>query len=316
MPSVELLELTGCAFRAMGTDVEVMVLDGCDEDLHWARSEVERCEDLWSRFRPDSELERINGRSGEWTTVSELTLDLVEAAAGARASSRGSFDPLLGADLAGAGYDRPFDDVDRTGAGLPSGALAAHRSSDGGLEIDRSGAAVRIPVGTRIDLGGIAKGWTADLLVAGLLERGAPGACANLGGDVAVGGRAPHADGWSIEVEHQAAAPGPVLAAVLHRGGIATSTTLRRSWRSPDGEARHHLLDPRTGRSCAGPVVEATVVAASGADAEVLATVAVVDPDRLAALLESSGAGALVTMGDGTTTALGDTSALRPVGAP
>ncbi|MGK2949866.1 MAG: FAD:protein FMN transferase [Acidimicrobiales bacterium] len=313
MSSVEVLDLAGCSFRAMGTDVEVLVLEGCDGDLHWARAEVERFEDLWSRFRPGSELERINAQPGRWASASSDTLELLEAAAAARRRTAGAFDPLLGDALARAGYDRSFEAVDRRRAGLASAALGARRSTGAelDLDVDRPGGAARIPVGTRLDLGGIAKGWTADRLVAGLLERGAHGACVNLGGDVAVGGRAPHPDGWSIEVGHQSAAPGPTRVAVLYHGGVATSTTLRRAWHGPEGDARHHLLDPRTGRSCAGSLVEATVVADSAAEAEVLTKVAFADPSRLGRLLESGGAGAVLTTGDGTTTEVGDLRHLR-----
>ena len=57
---VEVLDLAQCGFRAMGTDVEVLVLDGEDADLHWAHAEVDRLEALWSRFRDDSEVTRLN----------------------------------------------------------------------------------------------------------------------------------------------------------------------------------------------------------------------------------------------------------------
>lgn len=315
MPSVEVLDLAGCSFRAMGTDVEVLVLEGDDEDLHWARAQIERAEARWSRFRPSSELEQVNAQPGRWTSVSSDTLDLLEVAIAAGPQTAGAFDPLVGGDLVRAGYDRSFDAVDRRGAGVPTAALGGHRPPEVHLplEVDRSTASARIPVGTRLDLGGIAKGWTADLLVGGLLARGAQGACVNLGGDVAVGGRAPHPDGWSIEIEHEAAAPGRTRAAVLHQGGVATSTTLRRTWRGPDGDVRHHLLDPRTRRSCEGALVEATVVARSAAEAEVLAKVAFADPAGFVARLQASGAGAVLTTGAGATTEVGDVRHLRRV---
>ena len=56
----------------------------------------------------------------------------------------------------------------------------------------------------------------------------------------------------------------------LHDGAVATSTTLRRRW-EVDGEARHHLIDPGTGRPSDTDLTLATVVAGQAWVAEVLA---------------------------------------------
>ena len=92
-------------------------------------------------------------------------------------------------------------------------------------------------------------------------------------------GEAPDPAGWVVEVERTDASVPPGLLA-LHTGGLATSTTQRRTWSGPHGDRRHHLLDPRTGTSCVGTLAEVTVVASSAAAAEVLTKVAFVAPDR------------------------------------
>ena len=51
-------------------------------------------------------------------------------------------------------------------------------------------------------------------------------------------------------------------------GSCATSSTVRRHWLQ-DGEVRHHLIDPRTGRPAAGGLRSVTVVADSTVTAEV-----------------------------------------------
>ena len=52
--------------------------------------------------------------------------------------------------------------------------------------------------------------------------------------------------------------------------GAATSGTEGRRW----GPELHHLIDPRTGRPAVTDLVEVSVLAATGADAEVLAKTA------------------------------------------
>jgi thiamine biosynthesis lipoprotein len=58
--------------------------------------------------------------------------------------------------------------------------------------------------------------------------------------------------------------------------GIATSGTSVHRWRLADGHETHHLIDPRTGRSAETDVVQATVVAPSAREAEMLAKTAVI----------------------------------------
>lgn len=300
--AVEVLDLASCEFHAMGTDVHVLVLEGIDDDLQWACDEIERLEALWSRFRGDSEVVRVNEAAGHWVPVSMDTIQLVLAAHHAWAATGGAFDPLLGNDLAALGYDRDFAAMDPSAAGSRSRApLWDQPDHAENLAVDVGAGAVRVGGRAALDLGGIAKGWTADRVVRGLLGRGAAGACVNLGGDLAVLGRPPHPSGWVVEVSHQAATT-PSEPIVLRSGGIATSTTLHRAWLGPDGDHRHHLLDPRSGRPCRVDTVEVTVVADTAADAEVLTKVAFAAPARFAQAIEAAGAAALVTTDDGSTT--------------
>ena len=304
-----MLDLASCAFRAMGTDVNVLVLDGEDADLQWAHGEIERLEALWSRFQEQSEVSRLNRGAGCWVDVAPETVDLLGAALEAWEATDGAFDPVLGAELVALGYDRTFDQIDRTSAGSMHPPAPVPRRPDD-LEVDASRARARVAVRRALDLGGLAKGWTADHIVAGLRARGAAGACANLGGDLAVAGRAPRDAGWYASVDHDAARVPPGMLAV-RQGGVATSTRLRRRWRGPGGDDRHHLLDPQ-GRPCTGPVVEVTAVAGLAARAEVLTKLAFVAPDRIRGALRD-GEAALLTATDGATAAVGALHLVQPI---
>lgn len=306
-PIVEVLDLVECRFGAMGTDVHLLVLDGDDDDLHWAHGEVDRLEAMWSRFLPGSDVARVNAAVGQWVEVSPETVALVGAALDAWHATAGAFDPLLGLAMEAAGYDRSFDLVHRSAAGAARLLSPPARRADD-LQVDPAWARVRVAPGRGLDLGGIAKGWTADQLVGQLVERGAAGACANLGGDLAGAGRSPHPDGWHVAVEHDAAAA-PTRTIALRDGGVATSTRQRRQWRGPLGDRRHHLLDPRRAAPCASPVVEATAVAGSAARAEVLTKVAFVAPERVDSLLAADEV-VLLTSADGGSSLAGDPSRL------
>jgi thiamine biosynthesis lipoprotein len=77
-------------------------------------------------------------------------------------------------------------------------------------------------------------------------------------------------------------------------GGVATSTTLRRSWRV-DGEKRHHLIDPVTGAPSTSDLTAATVIAGEAWQAEVLAKAVLLRGSQHPFdLIEGSGAVALI----------------------
>lgn len=138
--------------------------------------------------------------------------------------------------------------------------------------MDERGSRVTLPVGVGFDPGGVGKGYAADLVVERLLAEGAAGACANVGGDLRVGGEGPSDGSWTIGIEHPLR-PDSVQLVGLGAGAVATSARTRWVW-GPQDDQRHHLIDPATDRPAASGVLSATVIAAEGWQAEVLAKAA------------------------------------------
>jgi thiamine biosynthesis lipoprotein len=242
-------------FNAMGTDVEVL-LDAPDTPdsaaaLDRVEDDFERLEQAFSRFRPDSELSRLN-TAGRLEAASPDLARVLELAVEAREATGGLFDPTVHDALSAAGYDRTFADV------APDGPAAAAAARCGG-EIAIDGLAIELEQGTRVDLGGIGKGYAVDR-ACDLLALAGP-CLVNAGGDLAVRGGA-----WPVGVTDG-------LTLELSRGAIATSGRDRRRWRRGDKEL-HHLIDPATGRPAESELVRVTVVAGSAVEAEVLAKAA------------------------------------------
>ena len=242
------------SFRAMGTEMELLLDADSNAPLAGAEEELRRLESLLSRFLPGSELSRLNA-AGSLDVGPEL-LELAELALAARERTDGRFDPTVHDALVAAGYDRPFDLLDP--ASRPVDTPRARCA--GAVTVDRHAGRIALEPGYRLDLGGIAKGWAADRVVAFLAESGP--ALVNAGGDVSAAGAA-----WPVGVE----TPAGTLTLELEAGGIATSGRDRRVWQR-DGEERHHLIDPVTGEPATSDVLTVTVAATSAAEAEVLAT--------------------------------------------
>ncbi|MGN6695379.1 MAG: FAD:protein FMN transferase, partial [Aquihabitans sp.] len=148
------------------------------------------------------------------------------------------------------------------------------RLGAGAIEIDHAASAVRLPEGVGFDPGGIGKGLAADLVAARIDGEGAAGVLINLGGDLRAIGFGPDGDDWTVDLD-PAATGHPHARVVLDHGAVATSTVLRRRW-TIAGAERHHVIDPRAGTSAASDVVAASVIAARGWQAEVLAKAAIV----------------------------------------
>lgn len=260
-------------FQAMGTDVELLLDAPAGERatraLERAREEFERLEQLLSRFRADSELSRLN-RDGRIEGASHDLARVVELALEAREATGGLFDPTVHDAVVAAGYDRPF-------ASLPLDAAAAgwyDVRCGGAVRVD--GLTIELTPGTRLDLGGIGKGYAVDR-AAELLAVAGP-CLVNAGGDLAVRGGA-----WPVGVCEG-------LTLELTRGAIATSGRDRRRWRR-SGVEMHHLIDPSTGRPAEGGLVRVTVVAGSAVEAEVLAKAAFLgaEPDVPRVLVGADG---------------------------
>jgi thiamine biosynthesis lipoprotein len=302
--------------RAMGTDVEVLAL-GADADAMaalraLAADALEVLEARWSRFRPTSELCRVNDAAGAPVVVSDSTYALIARAVAAWRDTGGRYDPTVLAALEAAGYDRDFDAVARTGDDLPPSGVDVPGCGD--VELDDHVRAVQLPPGVTLDLGGIGKGAAADEVSAELLDAGiggVTGVLVNLGGDLRARGEAPAPHGWVVAVDDPLGTGRTGLLA-LAEGAIATSTRLRRTW-SRGERALHHLIDPRTGAPAASGLVSVTVVAGESWRAEVLAKAAfVAGADAGARLIGDAGATGLLVTDAGAVVELDGLGRFRP----
>ncbi len=250
-------------FRSMGTDVTV---HGPDHGAFDAASSVLRrrflAEDRrFSRFRGDSELTSVNQRAGRWTSVSDGFAEVLAAALAAARTTDGIFDPTVHDALVAAGYDRDFDEI------LAGARGALHPSAPCGRwrEIRSRPGAVFLPTGVHLDLGGIAKGWCVDRAADDAIAAGLPWVLVNAGGDLRVAGDAP-----ALEVAIEDPGPGneELLRSHIRSGALATSSVCARAW----GIDAHHVIDPFTGAPARTEVIQASVWAATCAEAEVGAT--------------------------------------------
>jgi FAD:protein FMN transferase len=277
-------------FAAMGTTVSVVTeaeATGAGDAVERLFAEWEQC---LSRFRPDSDLSRLNARAGKPATVRPLLFDVLSAALRAARATAGLYDPTLLRTLERLGYDRSFELLAQGASETPTGtshALGGWR----GIELDPRTRTVTLPAGVGVELGGIAKGMAVDAAIERLRSLGARAAMVSAGGDLRVHGLPEGMASWPIAVDGGA---GPLTVALTH-GALATSGIAKRRWRQGTAE-RHHLLDPRDGKPSRSGLWSVTVAAATCGQAEVGAKTAfILGPRAGIEFLERKGlAGLLV----------------------
>jgi thiamine biosynthesis lipoprotein len=224
------------------------------------------------RFRPGSDLSRLNAAGGRPVLVSALFRRTLAEALRVAEATEGRVDPTVGTALIGLGYDRDFGELPADGpAPDPRPAAGWHT-----VTVDTSRGTVRIPPGERLDLGAVAKAFAADRAAARAAEAAGCGVLVSLGGDIAAAGPAP-GDGWHVGVsdDHRVAPDTAGQRVAISSGGLATSSVTVRRWRR-GGAWMHHILDPADGRPVRSCWRTASVAAASCVDANGASTAALV----------------------------------------
>lgn len=301
------------AFHAMGTTVSLFApTDALSAARRMTCALFDEWERALSRFRPESELSRLNASAGLPVAISPLLLTTLLKALDAARATRGVFDPTILQRMIEIGYDRDFVALP---ARLPA-APAGRRGRTGAwreIEVDEERRMVRLPAGVGLDFGGIAKGLAVDAALDQLVENGITPALVNAGGDLAAHGLPPDLPSWPI------IAPGRDERWVigLERGALATSGLERRHWMQGD-QSRHHLIDPATGDPSASGLWSVTAVAGACAQAEVAAkTALILGAKRGARFIETARLGALLVERSGAWSAVGawPSAGMRPLAA-
>jgi thiamine biosynthesis lipoprotein len=260
-------------FRAMNTDI-VLAAEGAPERLEAGftstRRFIKMSEARFTRFSPDSELSRLNAASGTLFQASAELFDVVDQALFYARQTGGIFDPTILAALEASGYDRSMDEIRLRGAGPRRNAPAGlHSWQD--IRCDARQRFIFLPPGTRIDLGGIAKGWIAER-AAQVLAGFTPACVVNAGGDMFAIGTPTGDPAWQVAVDDPRNEQNIVALLRVGPGAVATSSITKRRWLQGD-RWQHHLIDPRRRVPAQTDWLSVTVIAASATEAEVYAKV-------------------------------------------
>jgi thiamine biosynthesis lipoprotein len=296
-------------FPALGTFASLLVTDRRSMELAFGllAGELLAMDMACSRFRPDSELWRVNHARGHPVAISPLLTQALATALTAARITDGDVDPTCGQSLVRLGYDCDFAQARRDTAGLatPPAPAAGWRT----VELDEERRTVRMPETVMLDLGATAKALAADRAAARISAAVGCGVLVNLGGDIRVAGEPP-TGGWRVgildDLVYAASSvhAEPSQAVVIRDGGLATSSTLAREWQR-GGARLHHIIVPVTGLPVDSCWQTVSVAAATCVDANTASTAAILRGEAAAQWLDGLHLPARLVGRDGTTVIVG-----------
>jgi len=261
--------ITGCQNNQLYTDSRVMlgtILEVKSPDKRAADivfNEINRIENLLSKYKPGSEVYRLNQRGK--LKVSPETFYIIKKSKELSTTTDRAFDitvaPLV--DLWGFSdkkYRVPSDQEIKKALKLVGSDKIILHEQDNVIEFS-------LP-GMKIDLGGIAKGYALDCAVKRLKENNIASCLIAAGQVYALGDKL--GSPWKIAIKNPR---GSVFSGYLEikNESVATSGDYEQYFEA-DNIRYSHIMDPRSGYPADSGISSVTVVAPDGLTADALST--------------------------------------------
>ncbi|MFA4991284.1 MAG: FAD:protein FMN transferase [Candidatus Omnitrophota bacterium] len=228
-----------------------------------AFAEMERIEKVFSKFDENSEVSKINksaGKTGVRTT--HEALELIQRAVYYSRLSDGAFDITIAPLMEAWGFVNKSNSIPDRRTLVRALQAVGYKN----ISVDYNHASIRfLNPGTRIDLGGMAKGYAVDRARETLISRGVKSGLVNLGGNMFGFGKS-----WDIGVRDPRDSVKIIYKFNLKDKALSTSGDYNRFFMM-DGKRYSHIIDPKTGRPSQG-LISVTIMADSAEEADAFST--------------------------------------------
>ena len=231
-----------------------------------AKSEIERLDQLWSAVDKNSEIYQLNQKKK--MKISDETLELIEFAKKKSKESNDAFDISI------------YPIVELWGFPTQNFRVPSQEALDqllpltdaGNISYDKATKKISFGAeGMKIDLGGIAKGYTSSRIMDIYKDNGITSGLVNLGGNVQALGTKTDGTKWKIAVQSPDDTEDYLGILSLQDKAVITSGGYERYFEQ-DGVTYHHIIDPKTGYPAESGLVSVTIVSKDGTLADGLST--------------------------------------------
>ena len=255
----------------MGTVVTVTLYDNKSEKIiDKAFEEVKKIEQLVSINMDGTELDEVNNNSGiKPVKVSDDTYNIIKKGLEYSSLTNGSFDITIG----------PL--VKLWSIGLPEAKVPTLDEIKGALkyinykdvEINDSEKTVFLKKpGMIIDLGGIAKGYTADVIAQTLKDEGVEKAIIDLGGNIYALGEKSENTLWRIGIQNPDQTRGEIVGSINVKDKSIVTSGIYERFIEQDGVKYHHILSPESGYPYDNEIAGVTIISDKSIDGDALST--------------------------------------------
>lgn len=255
----------------MGTVVTVTLYDSNDEGiLDKVFTKVKELESTLSINENGTLVDKINESAGiEPVKVDYDTYTVIKKGLEYAKLSNGLFDISVG----------PI--VKLWNIGLPEAKVPTQEEIDSRIPLvgysdvelnDEENSVFLKRQGMMIDLGGVAKGYTADVISDILTEEGIKSAIIDLGGNIFAHGLKVDGSTWRIGIQNPFSDRGDIIGTITVKNKSIVTSGIYERYIEKDGIKYHHILSPKTGYPYENEIAGITIISDKSSDGDALST--------------------------------------------
>lgn len=255
----------------MGTVVKIALYDKKEKDIiEKGFNRIKEIESEVSINIEGTEIDRVNDSSGKAPVkVGNDAFEITKQGLEYSKLSEGSFDITIG----------PI--VKLWSIGLPEAKVPTHSEIEENLKLvgyerlqvkDEDKSVFLKDEGMKIDLGAIAKGYTADAVAEVLRENGVTSAIIDLGGNVFALGSRTDGSSWKVGIQDPFEERGQIIGTVEVKNKSIVTSGIYERFLEKDGKKYHHILSPFNGYPFDNEIAGVTIVSDKSIDGDALST--------------------------------------------
>ncbi|MDP2791970.1 MAG: FAD:protein FMN transferase [Rectinemataceae bacterium] len=255
----------------LGTVCSVRILEGGSTkttDEIFAR--LKTIEDRMSANKDGTEIAEVNAAAGlRAVKVSADTFDVIAKGIEYAKLTQGAFDISIGPLVKLWNIGTDYAKVPPKAEIAAALKLVDYRK----IELDAKNLTVKLSApGMRLDLGAIAKGYSADEVATILTKHKVKAAVIDLGGNVLVFGKKKDGSPWRVGVQDPRSNRGDYIGLVTGQAMTVVTSGIYERFFVEEGKHYHHILDTKTGWPADNSLVSVSIISASSMDADALST--------------------------------------------
>lgn len=236
-----------------------------ENGVNKAVDEINRLETVLSAEKQESDIYKLNETGSG--TLSTDTKNIVSKALEINKTTNGAFDISIYPLMVKWGFTTQKYNVPSKNE--ISKLLKDVDSSK--IIFDEKSGNIKLKENMKIDLGGIAKGYTSNRVIQIFKECGVKSGLVSLGGNVQALGTKTDGTAWQIAIENPDKSSDYIGVVSVKDKAVITSGGYERYFEK-NGKTYHHILDPETGYPAESGVKSVTIVSDDGTLADALST--------------------------------------------